>query len=489
MRKETPLLSRTRLGHLLQFFTKDVWEARLEELPRAHAFGYRCARVAHGMVQGLLFEDKLHLRAAALTYFTVLSLVPLLAFAFALLKGFGVYDTLVQESIRPYVLSLLSNNQPLHSAVEKILGFVGHTGVTSLGFGGLLFLVYAATRLLRNVEEALNDIWGARTGRSPLQQVRDYAAILVVTPLCLVAAGALATLGQALSLLRAAGKTLGVSWLVDQAIALLGPLSVLFLGLVFLYTVLPFAKVRLRSAALGAAVGSVLWYVVLVIHVRFQVGVANFNALYAGFAALPIFFAWQHISWLVVLVGAQVAATDQHHRGLARRARISAVDNPTREAVCLSAVLRITRAFTRGEPTPTVEGLSAELAVDAALLGELLERLERWKILLQTRSGEDVAYALAKAPALIRVKHVLDAMRRPPAAEESRGAAGPDVEPLVECLLERLERSAEESPANQTLEELLQHREAAPRFARDVSESEAGPAPGVASAKSGAAPA
>jgi membrane protein len=99
------------------------------------------------------------LRAAALTYFTVLSLVPLLAFAFALLKGFGAYDVLVRESIRPYVLKLFAGNEPLQQAFEKLLQFVEQTGVASLGVLGLLFLLYAATRLLRNIEGALNEIW------------------------------------------------------------------------------------------------------------------------------------------------------------------------------------------------------------------------------------------------------------------------------------------------------------------------------------------
>ena len=85
---------------------------------------------------------------------------------------------------------------------------------------------------------------------------------------------------------------------------LISPVAVLFLSLLFLYTILPNARVKLRSAALGALIGSLAWYLALIVHVRFQVGVARFNALYSGFAAFPTFLAWLHISWLIVLVGA-----------------------------------------------------------------------------------------------------------------------------------------------------------------------------------------
>src|SRR5689334_1723086 len=87
-----------------RFVGEDIWHARLEALPARTALLYQSVRVGSTALRGLLFEDALHVRAAALTYFTVLSLVPLLAFAFAVLKGFGAYDALIAETIRPYVL-------------------------------------------------------------------------------------------------------------------------------------------------------------------------------------------------------------------------------------------------------------------------------------------------------------------------------------------------------------------------------------------------
>lgn len=447
-----------RLQRLWRFFSHEVWEQQLSEMPKGKAMGYRAARIAYCTFRGLIFEETLHVRAAALTYFTVLSLVPLLAFAFAVLKGFGAYDALVQQTIRPYFTSLLNANEPLQRAFEELLGFIEQTGVASLGFIGLLFLLYAATRLLRNVEGALNEIWGVRSARSLFEQTRDYVAIILVLPVSLLAAGALTTFGQALDLLRSAGETLGISGLLDRAISIFSPVTVLFLSLLFLYTVLPNASVRLRSAALGALIGSIAWYLALIAHVRFQVGVARFNALYSGFAAFPIFLAWLHISWLVVLVGAQIASTHQHHRSLARRARIADADRAFREAICLSAVLEVVRAFVRGTPYPTREALSQRFDAPEGVIVEMLDRLVEAGILVRVNAPDEGAYALAKPPDRIRVKEVLDALRRSPTFRpEVRQSAGLDR--VASQLWLELDRAMERSPANCSLRQAIEQEE------------------------------
>lgn len=438
-----------------QFLSQDVWEQRLSDLPPGRALLYQGARILHCTLRGLIFEETLHVRAAALTYFTVLSLVPLLAFAFALLKGFGAYHVIVAETVRPYLSTLLAGNAALQQAIDRLLGFVEQTGVTSLGFIGLITLLYAATRLLRNVEGALNEIWGARSARNLFQQMRDYVAIIVVMPVSLMAAVALTTFGQALDLLHAAGKTLGISAVLDPIISFVTPLTVLFLALLFVYTVMPHAVVRLRSAAVGALFGSITWYLVLIAHVRFQVGVARFNALYSSFAAFPIFLAWLHISWLVVLVGAQIASVHQHHRSLARRQRIADADRAFTETVCLSAVLEVTRAFVRGTAYPTREELSSRFDTPEEVISELLDLLIDKGLLVRTSAPREGAYALGRAPDEIRVKDVLDGLRRSPHFRpEERQAAG--LNATASQIWLELDRSLEASPANCSFRELIE---------------------------------
>ena len=437
------------------FFRQTIWEQRIEDMPTGKAWAYKTARVVQCTLQAVFVGDTLQVRAAALTYFTVLSLVPLLAFAFALLKGFGAYKVLVQENLRPYLINFLEGNESLQIAVDQILGFVENTGVTSLGFIGLITLLYAATRLLRNIELALNEIWSVRTGREAVQQLRDYVAIIVVTPICMMAGAGLTTAGQALEIVQAAGKSLGISELLDQLISLLGPLFVLFLGLLFLYTVMPYTRVRFLSALTGAAVGAVLWYAVLIVHVRFQVGVANYNALYSSFGAIPIFLAWLQISWLVVLAGAQIASAHQNSNELSQRKRIANADPALKESISLAALLRIGRAFVACERPVTRLALSTEFAVPEPLLTELLDRLVRAQLLVTTGLPTDPSYVLARPPHAIHMKDVLDALRRHQGAPTDAFVGRAPIGQKAAALWQALDQSLAGSSANRTLQDVL----------------------------------
>lgn len=444
---------RDATARVVGFFSEELWQRRLDGLPPRRALGIRAARLLQATLRGLLIGDALHVRAAALTYFTVLSLVPLLAFSFALLKGFGAYDMLIAQTIRPYVLQLLDGNRGLQAAFEQILSFVERTGVTSLGFVGLLALLYAATRLLRNIEGALNELWGVRSARDPLEQARDYLAIIVVTPICLMGAATLTTLGTVMNALRAAGETLGVAGLVDAVLGLASPLAVLFLGLLFLYKVMPKTRVRLASAAIGAAVGAVLWYTVLIVHVRFQLSVAQFNALYAGFAAVPIFLAWLQISWLVVLVGAQVAATHQNGQSLSQHARLAATEHADKEILTLAAVLQVATSFARGAGPVSAQALADTLDVPTPVLGALLSRIELAGIVVAVQQKTGSAYALGKPADQVHVKDVVDAIRHAPHWQPD--AASAPARRAADVWL-ALDRQLAEGAANRTLAALLE---------------------------------
>jgi membrane protein len=441
----------TRFGRARAFFAQRIWETRLDQLPPGKALGYRAARIAYSAVHGLLWSDRLHVRAAALTYYTVLSLVPLLAFAFALLKGFGAYDTLIDQQVRPYVLQSVAGNPSLQSAFEQVLEFVSQTSVASLGVAGLIFLLYTATRLLWNIEGALNELWEARRARRPLEQLRDYVAIIVVTPLCLLLATGAGTVIQLLPFVQNMQQTLGLGRLLGS----LGPLLTAFIGLLFLYRVLPNTMVRTRSALIGAAFGALLWYAALIAHVRFQIGVAKFNALYAGFGAIPIFLVWLQVSWLTVMVGAEIAATHQHERAAEQRRRGGAgAGDALRETLALSAMLQIARALLLGEVPPRLRALARALDVPDPVMRDLLERMLAAGLLLKSGPDSDPEWVLARVPERVRVKDVLDALHQvAPGARERLEQDGLDGGAAT--LLRELDQTIAAAPQNRTLRELV----------------------------------
>jgi membrane protein len=441
------------------FFTNELWETNLDTLSASKARRYRLLRVAATVVDGLFIGDTLPLHAAALTYYAVLSIVPLLAFVFAILKGFGAYDALVEETLRPYLLTATSTNPALRRAFEHVLDFVSQTGVTSLGFLGLVFTLYAATRLLRNVETALNGIWGAPDERAITEQLKNYVTILVVTPLCLLMAAGLATTAQLVHALNFLRERLGLGGLLDWALQLFGPVLVILIGLFFLYLLMPNTTVRARSAFLGAVVGGALWYVFLLLHVRFQVGVARYNALYSSFATIPIFLVWTYVSWLSVLVGAQSAAAHQQGEARARQHRWAELDQANKEALALSILLGVAQPFAAGEPPRvSLRALSERFGAPLSVVRNVVDRLVRAELLVAPNEDCDQPLTLARAPEHVRVLDALKAFRGSLIEQQS-----PPFAPVSRALyvLLSLEETLGSSNHNRSLADLIEQERAA----------------------------
>jgi membrane protein len=223
--------------------------------------------------------------------------------------------------------------------------------------------------------------------------------------------------------------------------------------LLFVYKVMPHTNVRVKSAALGAAIGGLAWYLVLLAHVSFQIGVARFNALYSSFAAFPIFLAWLQISWLTILLGAQVTATHQNGRQLAQRKRLARADQAIRESLAIAAMLRIGMAFSSKEPPVSLEQLARELDVDEAFLVELLGALVKAQLLVRAEPSEDPRYVLSRPAESIHLKDVLDSLRRSP--DDVQQVAHATLGAHAVELWRELDEATASAPANKTLAQLL----------------------------------
>ena len=223
---------------------------------------YRASRVAHAAFHGFI-AHRLTVRAAALTYYTALSVVPFLAFAFAVLKGFGAYGSFVEGTLRPYLDRTFGGNPALLGSIERILQFVDRTNLSALGAAGLITLVYTSVSLIGSVEDTLNEIWGAKARRSFLRQVTDYVTLLVTTPLLVVAATTAASVAQSSRVVLFLRDALSLGPIIDFLLHFtsLAPVGLAFFAV---YVILPNVRTRPSSALLGAAVAGVLWQAALV---------------------------------------------------------------------------------------------------------------------------------------------------------------------------------------------------------------------------------
>ena len=263
MRKSAPVGN--AWARLRRYLSRDVWRVELGQIPTLHALGVRAARIGYLAVRGLV-RNQCFQQASALTYITVLSIVPCLALGFSVAKGFGAYDHLVQNTIRPFLDSTFGGGAEgatqagteLRAAIERILDFVSRTNFSNLGIFGLAFVLITAIKLMTSVEGVLNRIWGVERPRSIVRKITDYVALLVVTPILLVTSTALTGAAQSNRFVTWLSEHLHLAWAFALAFKLL-PLLSLWIGFAFLYMAMPNTRVKLASALVGGVEGFVTW--------------------------------------------------------------------------------------------------------------------------------------------------------------------------------------------------------------------------------------
>lgn len=443
-------------------------ERALWRAPRApsrwRALAVRHARLMYAAARSY-FAHESAVWAAALTYVTVLSLVPLLALAFSVAKGFGAYDHVVQDTIKPFLDETLGpagssvatgtavaaeGGREVRAALDQVLAFVSGTDSSSLGLLGLIVLVTASLKLLTSIERAFNRIWGAERERTLVRKLTDYFAMVVVTPIALVTATGLTAAAENSKLVAWIDSRLGLGLLIEWGMTL-APVVVVWAGFTLVYLCMPNARTRFSAALYGGVIAGSAWHVLQVLHVKFQVGVVNFNAIYAGFAAVPIFLAWLYASWCTLLFGAELAAACQGRMGDRPAPPARALTQTAREEIALAALTRLSAAFLAGEGPIGNVALARHLGTDERVLRELLGMLERHGILAETTAHELMAWTLARPPAGLRVAEVVALLRgsetgewRSPVAEVKRARAG----------LEALDAQMQSSPSNLDFEQL-----------------------------------
>ncbi len=447
----TPFIPRLR-----EFFEADLWRSDLDALGWPLSPTYRVLRVMQLAVSGVL-ANRTTFTASALTYTTVLSLVPLLAFAFSVAKGIGAFDRLRTEVILPFVAANLGGNtadlppavETLRNTINSILDLVSHTDVSSLGLVGFSILAFAVIRVLSNVEDALNRIWGVRRARSPVRRISDYLSLAVVTPILLLIAVSVTTAAQNSTWVEFLRARPAGSAMVDGFFGLTPFLSV-WIGLTLLYLLLPNTRVSVRSALIGGLVGGTLWQLAQIGHVRFQAGMASYNAIYSSFAAFPIFLVWIYVSWVTVMLGGEVAHAHQIV-GLHRRVVLfHPHTHRQREGLALRAMLRIGARFQAGDGAWVVEDLADSLGVAPISLYEILDQLSDAGLVALGREGRAHTVLLARTPDSVKVSDILTALRSAGADLQGAGAR-------VREILEGIDRAIYESPADLPLSQILDH--------------------------------
>jgi membrane protein len=394
-----------------------------------------------------LGEGQLTLRAMSLVYTTLLSLVPLLALSFSVLKGFGVHN-----QVRPTLLALLA---PLGEKGEhianQVIGFVDNIKVGVLGALGLGLLVYTVITLLQKIEHSLNYVWRVKRDRPLAQRFSQYLSVLLIGPLLFFSAmGVMAAFfGSSTVKTLIAIEPLGM--LIEFGAALL-PFLFVMAGFYFVYVLMPNTRVRVTAALVGAAVAGVLWQALGWGFAAFIARSTQYTAIYAGFAIVIISMIWLYLNWLIVLIGASIACYYQYPALLATPRREFRLSNRVKEKIALLIATYIGRNYYTSTPAWSLEALAERIGVPVMSVEAVLTAILRAGYITET-ADDPPRYLPARSFETITVKDLLDAMRTAEEESSLRAEILPH-EAGVERLLARMDDAANASLHGNSLREL-----------------------------------
>ena len=390
---------RTMFDRSRHFLEHDLWEIDAADRRWWRKFLLNQGQILTLVVRGF-FADGCMLRASALTFTTLLSLIPLLALMFAVLKGFGV-----QNELEPLLLKQLAVGGG--TVVTKIVEYINNTNVARLGTYGLILLVIAVLTLLSNIEKTFNRVWGVKETRPMLRRFTDYFSVVTIGPIFVVAAISMTSTVKSQKLVQ---TLIEHQYFGEMLLALFEILPFMVMWLVFagLYLFMPNVKVSPRAALIGGVFGGTLWQISQWGYLNFQVGVARYNAIYGTLAALPVLMIWIYFSWMIVLLGLEMTYATQNLRSIRQDIRGARVNFASLEFIALTVLLCVGRRFYLGESAMGKDQLMEELAVPSRLLRKILDELVKLGFIAETLQESDTtAYQPARALEKIRLYDVI----------------------------------------------------------------------------------
>jgi membrane protein len=397
-----------KIRNIIKFLTTDIWKIRLTDLPSKKAFVIKLQRIVILTIRNFK-NDNCGLRASALTFYTLLSFVPIVAILFGLFKGFGLQQQL--EKI------IIENFQEHQAVMAQVIDYsnklLANTQGGIIAGIGLVLLLWSVVKLLNSVEDTLNDIWKILYPRSFIRKFSNYLSILFLAPLALiVSSGATLFVKLQLETLSEKFQILGILAAIISIILQFLPYVVSWSLFLLMYIIMPNVKVKFKTAFYAAVIAGSIYQVTQYLFVTFQVGVASYNAIYGSFAVLPLFLFWIQISWIIFLFGAEISFALQNISHYEFEADSKNISIKQKNIISLAIAHLVIRNFKEGETALTEEEIAFELGIPILLTKTIISEFIETKLFIRVASENEEIYAYqpAKDIDLFTIQYVLETL-------------------------------------------------------------------------------
>jgi membrane protein len=389
-----------RISH---FLTHSLWRVRLDKLEKKQSFFIRQLRIFSLAINGFN-EDKCLLKATALTYYTLFSIVPIIALAFAIAKGFGFEQSLQQDLL----LKFQDQKDILTQAFVYADKMLANTKGGLIAGVGIVLLLWSIIKLLSSIEESFNEIWEIKRDRTWTRKITDYLSIMLIGPVFIILSGGLTVW------LKTGLDT------VASNVEIISPVTVVFLKLfafglmwgmfIFLYMALPNTKVTFKGAAMGSLIAAILFELLQWAYVSSQIGVASYNKIYGSFAALPLFLIWIQYSWFVVLFGAELTFAHQNVDHYELESDITNISDRYKRVIALLIANMVVKNFNEGKTALTSIEIAHKLDLPLRLARVVINEFIETGVFNEVKMAADkeIGYQPGISDSKLTVKFIID---------------------------------------------------------------------------------
>jgi len=396
-------------------------------------------------------QDQCPLRASALTFYSILSIVPVVAMAFGIAKGFGF-----QEILENQLMEKFSGQEDVmirvvdfaHSLLENTKGGM-IVGI------GIIVLLWTVIKLLAHIEGSFNDIWDVKKSRSYGRKFSDYLSIMLISPLLIImSSSATVFITTKIALITEKVALIGMFSPMIFFMLKLIPYCLVWILFIFTYILMPNTKVNFSAGFIGGIIAGTIFQAAQLAYILFQVGVAKYNAIYGSFAALPLFLIWMQLSWLIVLFGAEISFSYQYVDTYEFEPDLRQISPAFKRLLTLQVANRIISTFSKGKMPLTASNLSQALEIPIRLVQQLLDELVESEIfsITEIKENEKLAYQPARDINIITIKSIIEALEHK-GVDNIPVAQTPELQSLSEVLW-TFSAEIEKSPANLLLKDI-----------------------------------
>ncbi len=390
------------LKKIRDFFEKDIWHISLKDKHKVWKIVIKQLRILMLSIRGFA-EDKVQVRASALTFYTLLSIVPILAMAFGIAKGFG-FDTVLENMLKQNLSGNEAVLKEIMTFADRMLGRIKGSYIAGTG---LVILIWSVMKVLGNIESSFNNIWQIKKSRGFSRKISDYISLVVIAPILVFVSSGF-TVSQVNDYFH---NTFIISYIgpVIRFIVWFLSFSIIWFVFTLLYIVLPNTKVKFGAAFIGGVIAGTMFHILQWAYVNFQSLLSGYGAIYGSFAALPLFLIWLQYSWLIVLFGAEVAFAYQNVDSYEFETDTLHISNYNKRLLALLITHQIVMNFTKTIPPMTASEIADTLDVPIRVVRDIIYELQETGILSETvtQNIKEPAYQPAIDTSMLTISYVV----------------------------------------------------------------------------------